>query len=164
VLVGQAVGAGDASRARRSAAAALGLGAGFMLLAAVVLVALPGPLARLFTREAPVVAVTVLLLPIAGVFQVFDGLQVVSIGVLRGVGDTRAPVVLNILGFWLLGLPVSVLLGFGLHAGAVGLWWGLVAGLVAVALSLLLRVRGRMRQALVRVRLDGPAAADPGAA
>ena len=55
-----------------------------------------------------------LLLPIAGVFQVFDGLQVVSIGVLRGVGDTRAPVVLNVLGFWLLGLPVSVWLGFGL--------------------------------------------------
>jgi MATE family multidrug resistance protein len=152
------VGSGDASRARRAAAAALGLGAGFMLLAAVALVALPGPLARLFTQDAAVVAVTVLLLPIAGVFQVFDGLQVVSIGVLRGVGDTRAPMVLNVLGFWLLGLPVSVALGFGLHGGAVGLWWGLVVGLVAVALSLLVRVRGRMRQALVRVRVDDPAA------
>lgn len=158
VLVGQAVGSGDASRARRAATAALGLGAGFMLLAAVALVALPGPLARLFTQDAAVLAVTVLLLPIAGVFQVFDGLQVVSIGVLRGVGDTRAPVVLNILGFWLLGLPVSVALGFGLHGGAVGLWWGLVAGLIAVAVALLVRVRGRMRQALVRVRVDGPAA------
>jgi len=157
VLVGQAVGAGDASRARRAATAALGLGAGFMLLAAVVLVTLPGPLARLFTLDAAVVAVTVLLLPIAGVFQVFDGLQVVSIGVLRGVGDTRAPMVLNVLGFWLLGLPVSVWLGFGLGTGASGLWWGLVTGLVAVALSLLVRLRGRMRRALVRVRVEGPA-------
>jgi MATE family multidrug resistance protein len=159
VLVGQAVGAGDASRARRAAVAAHALGAGFMLLAAVALVALPGPLARLFTREVPVVAVTVLLLPIAGVFQVFDGLQVVAIGVLRGVGDTRAPVVLNVLGFWLLGLPVSVWLGFGFGAGAPGLWWGLVVGLVAVALSLLARVRSRMRRALVRVRVDGGVAA-----
>ncbi len=159
VLVGQAVGAGDASRARRSAAAALGLGAGFMLLTAVVLVSLPGPLARLFTREPAVVAVTMALLPIAGVFQVFDGIQVVSIGVLRGVGDTRSPMVLNVLGFWLLGLPVGVLLGFGLGGGAVGLWWGLLVGLVAVAISLLVRVRWRMRRALVRVRLEGPAAA-----
>ncbi len=156
VLVGQAVGGGNASRARRSAAAALGLGAGFMLLTAIVLVSLPGPLARLFTRDAAVVAVTVALLPIAGVFQVFDGIQVVSIGVLRGVGDTRSPMVLNIVGFWLLGMPISALLGFRLGGGAVGLWWGLLVGLVVVAVSLLLRVRWRMRRALVRLQIEGP--------
>jgi MATE family multidrug resistance protein len=155
VLVGQAVGAGDASRARRAAAASLAAGAAFMLLAGLVLVALPGPLARLFSVEAPVVAVAVLLLPIAGVFQLFDGIQVVSIGILRGVGDTRAPVVLNVLGFWLIGLPASLWFGFGLRAGAAGLWWGLVVGLVVVALSLLTRVRGRMRRSLARVVVNG---------
>jgi MATE family multidrug resistance protein len=155
VLVGQAVGSGDGSGARRAAAASLGAGAGFMLLASLALVALPAPLARLFSAEAPVLAVAALLLPIAGVFQVFDGIQVVSIGILRGVGDTRAPVVLNVLGFWLIGLPASLWLGFGLHGGAAGLWWGLVAGLVVVALSLLVRVRQRLGRALVRVVVDG---------
>ena len=159
VLVGQAVGAGDGPRARRAAAASLGAGAGFMLLAGLALVALPGPLARLFSAEAPVLAVATLLLPIAGVFQVFDGLQVVSIGVLRGVGDTRAPVVLNVLGFWLLGLPASLWFGFGLGGGAAGLWWGLVVGLVAVALSLLARVRQQLGRPLARVAVDGTAAA-----
>ncbi len=154
VLVGQAVGSGDGSRARRAAAASLGAGAAFMLLCGLVLVALPAPLARLFSTEAPVVAVAALLLPIAGVFQVFDGIQVVSIGILRGVGDTRAPVVLNALAFWLVGLPASLWFGFGLKAGAAGLWWGLVVGLVLVAVSLLARVRQRLRRPLTRIVVD----------
>ena len=155
VLVGQAVGAGDGSRARRAAVASLGAGAAFMLLCGLALMTLPGPMARLFSTEVPVLAVATLLLPIAGVFQVFDGIQVVSIGVLRGVGDTRAPVVLNVLGFWLIGLPASLWFGFGLHGGAAGLWWGLVVGLVVVALSLLARVRQRLRRSLARVVMDG---------
>lgn len=154
VLVGQAVGAGDPARARRSAAAALGTGAGFMLLSGLVLFFTPLWLARVYSTDAAVVAVAILLIPIAGVFQVFDGLQVVAIGVLRGVGDTRTPMLVNVLGFWLLGLPVSLWLGFGLGAGAVGLWWGLVAGLAAVALFLLARVRVRFAGALPRVVID----------
>jgi MATE family multidrug resistance protein len=155
VLVGQAVGAGDGARARRAAAASLGAGAAFMMLCGLALVTLPGPMARLFTADAPVLAVAMLLLPIAGVFQVFDGIQVVSIGILRGVGDTRAPVVLNVLAFWLIGLPVSLWLGFGLGGGAAGLWWGLVVGLVVVALSLLARVRQRLRRSLARNVVEG---------
>jgi len=154
VLVGQAVGAGEASRARRAAATSLGLGAGFMLLSGLVFVVIPGPLARLFSAEAPVLAVAIMLLPIAAVFQVFDGIQVVSIGVLRGVGDTRTPVVVNVLGFWLIGLPLSLWLGFGLRAGAAGLWWGLVVGLVVVGLILLVRVRVRLRRSLTRLAVD----------
>jgi MATE family multidrug resistance protein len=155
VLVGQAIGAGDGSRARRAAAAALGAGAAFMLLCGLALMTLPGPMARLFSTEAPVLAVATLLLPIAGVFQVFDGIQVVSIGVLRGVGDTRAPVILNVLAFWLVGLPASLWFGFGLHGGAAGLWWGLVVGLVVVALALLVRVRQRLRRSLARNVVEG---------
>ena len=82
------------------------------------------------------------LIPIAGVFQVFDGIQAVCAGVLRGLGDTRAPFVINLAGFWLAGFPVSVLLGFHTRLGAVGLWWGLVAGPDRrVRALLLLRVR-----------------------
>jgi MATE family multidrug resistance protein len=64
--------------------------------------------------------------------------------------------VVGILGFWLLGLPVSLLLAFGLDYGPAGLWWGLVLGLVVVALFLLLRVRQKLRQPLRRVHLDAP--------
>ena len=79
-------------------------------------------------RDAAVIALAALLLPIAGVFQVFDGLQVVAIGLLRGLGDTRVPVIVNIVGFWCIGMPVSLWLGFGLGYGAVGLWWGSSSG------------------------------------
>ena len=159
VLVGQDVGAGDRSRARRSAAAALVLGAGFMLLSGLAFVGVPGPLARFFSTDAPVLAVATLLLPIAGVFQLFDGIQVVSIGVLRGVADTRAPMVVSLLGYWIVGVPLSVWFGLALGAGAAGLWWGLVVGLVTVAAILLARVRSKLGGALVRLELDEAKAA-----
>ena len=104
------------------------------------------------------VALAAILLPLAGFFQVFDGLQVVALGILRGAGDTRVPMLVNVLGFWMLGLPVSVVLAFRLGGGPAGLWWGLVVGLGAVAAFLLLRVRVRMRRPLARTRLEGEAA------
>jgi len=68
---------------------------------------LPGTLARMLVEHDAVVAVAVLLIPIAGVFQIGDGLQVVAIGCLRGLGDVRSPVAANIVGFWLCGLPLG---------------------------------------------------------
>jgi len=160
VIVGHAVGRGDAAGVRRSTAAALIVGAGFMLCAGALFVGAPELLARLYTSDAAVIALTVQLLPIAGVFQVFDGLQVVSIGLLRGLGDTQVPVITNIVGFWCLGMPVSLWLGFGAGYGAVGLWWGLVVGLVMVALFLILRVRQRQSRELARVIIDDHARPD----
>jgi len=125
-----------------------------MALTAALLIGLPGPLARLYTADAGVLALTVVLLPIAGVFQVFDGLQVVSLGLLRGLGDTRVPVIAGLAGFWGIGMPVSLVLGFVLDFGAAGLWWGLVVGLVMVALFLLLRVLERERRDLARIIID----------
>ncbi|MDQ3949152.1 MAG: MATE family efflux transporter [Gemmatimonadota bacterium] len=151
VRVGRAVGAHDAAAARRAAKVALLLGVGFMCLTAVLFVSVPAPLARTFTPDTRVLGVAVLLIPIAGIFQVFDGIQAVAAGVLRGIGDTRAPLIVNLFGFWLLGVPISVYLGFYTEARAVGLWWGLVAGLGAVAAFLLLRIRTRMRRGLARV-------------
>ncbi len=156
VLVGRSVGRGDAGGARRAARSALAVGVGFMTVTAAILLALPTMLARVYTTEAPVVALAASLLPIAGVFQIFDGIQVVSIGALRGLGDTRAPFVMNLLGFWLLGLPASLLLAFGAGLGAPGLWWGLVVGLAVVGLGLLYRLRGQLRRAVERVRIDRP--------
>jgi multidrug resistance protein, MATE family len=157
VMVGQAVGAGDEAGARRGAGAALLIGAGFMLASGCVLLGIPGPLAGVYSRETAVLGVAVTLIPIAGVFQVFDGVQVVSIGVLRGVGDTRTPLLVNVLGFWLVGLPVSLALAFPLGRGPQGLWWGLVVGLVMVAAFLVVRAIQRLSRPLARVVIDRPA-------
>jgi MATE family multidrug resistance protein len=154
VIVGHAVGRGDASGVHRSTFTALGVGAGFMLLMAALLIGVPEALAGVYTHDAGVLQVAALLLPIAGVFQVFDGLQVVAIGLLRGLGDTRVPMIANIVGFWAIGMPVSLWLAFGLDFGAVGLWWGLVVGLMIVATFLVVRLRQRERQELSRVLID----------
>jgi len=151
VLVGHAIGEGDLAHARRVAASALFAGAAFMLLSACAMLAVPGAFARTYTSVPGVVAVAAALIPVAGVFQVFDGLQVVAAGVLRGAGETRAPLVANVLGFWLIGMPVSLLLGFSAGLGVVGLWWGFVAGLVAVAAFLVVRVRSHLSQDVARV-------------
>ena len=154
VLVGHAIGRSDVAEARRAAAAGLVCGVGFMSASALVMLVVPAWLAGLYSTDAGVVALAASLIPIAGVFQVFDGIQVVSIGILRGVADTRAPMIINVLGFWLVGLPVSAALGFGLRAGPRGLWWGLTAGLVVVALVLIWRVRRRLSGQITRLVID----------
>jgi multidrug resistance protein, MATE family len=159
VLVGHAVGRGDAEGAVREARAALAIGVAFMSAMALMLLVVPVPIAQLYTRDTAVIALAAVLLPIAGAFQIFDGIQVVSVGILRGLADTRAPFVIAVLGFWLLGFPVSLWLGFRTELGAAGLWWGLVVGLVAVAALLLFRVRARFRREIGRVHVDEPAPA-----
>ncbi len=154
VLVGRAVGAGDPHGARRAAGAGLLVGAGFMTCSAILFLSIPGALARLFSTDRPVVVAAALLIPVAGIFQLFDGLQVVAAGVLRGVGDTRVPMLVSLIGFWLIGLPVSAVLSFPLGMGPVGIWWGLAAGLAATAVLLLFRVRARFGRDLRRLLID----------
>ncbi|MCD4749471.1 MAG: MATE family efflux transporter [Thermoanaerobaculales bacterium] len=154
VRVGHAVGAQDPEGIQRATSAALVCGAGFMTMTAALFLFAPMPLAAAYTPVAEVLALAVVFIPIAGFFQVFDGLQVVSAGILRGLGDTRAPVVVNLLGFWLVGMPVSLALAFPLGFGPAGLWWGLVAGLGAVAVFLLLRIRRQLRRDQKRVEVE----------
>jgi MATE family multidrug resistance protein len=135
-----------------------------MACTGIVLLLFPRAIAARYTQELPVAALAATLIPIAGVFQVFDGIQAVCAGVLRGLGDTRAPFLINLAGFWLAGFPVSIALGFHTRLGAVGLWWGFVAGLGAVAALLLLRMRNRLRGAIERTHVEEDAfhfATDP---
>lgn len=154
VFVGRSIGAGDEPAVRRYAVAGLVCGVGFMCVAAAVFLLLPWELARLYSPDAEVATLAAGLIPIAGLFQVFDGTQVVSSGILRGIGDTRFPMVASGVGFWLVGLPLSVLLGFRAGLGAEGLWWGSLVALIAVAALLLYRVRMRLRRSMTRVIID----------
>jgi MATE family multidrug resistance protein len=139
VSVGHAVGAGDGARARRAGWLALGLGTSFMLLAAVVFLVAPGPLIALYTRDPQVMAVGPSLLGLAAAFQIFDGIQTVSTGALRGLGETRVPMLANLVGYWVLGLPLGLSLCFLLHWGIYGLWIGLLLALFVIAATLLAR-------------------------
>jgi MATE family multidrug resistance protein len=153
ILVGQAVGAGDPERARRSAGAGLVIAATVMAFTGVMFLTIPGLLARIYTPDLEVLGLAATLIPVAGIFQVFDGLQAVGSGILRGVGDTLAPMLVNLVGFWMIGLPVSLYLAFPAGLGPLGLWWGMAAGLGAVALFLLIRVRVRFGRDLTRFAL-----------
>ena len=154
VVVGQAVGRGDPAGARRAVGAGLTTVTMFMAGTAVAFLTLPEALARVFSNDPDVVAAAAMLLPIAGVFQIFDGLQVAGAGALRGVGDTRVPMIMNLVGFWMIGLPVSVWLGFRAGVGPQGIWWGLAVGIGVVALLLLGRIRRRFGRELRRLVID----------
>lgn len=154
VRVGLAVGAGNHEGVRRETTAALFCGAGFMVMTGALFVGAARPLASAYTSVPEVLTLAVIFIPIAGFFQVFDGIQVVSAGILRGMGDTKAPVVINLLGFWLLGMPVSLALAFRTNLGPAGLWWGLVAGLGSVALFLLFRINRQLRSEQRRVMVE----------
>ena len=139
VSVGHAVGAGDRERARRAGWLALGLGTSFMLLAAVVFLVAPVPLIALYTRDPAVMAVGPSLLWLAAAFQIFDGIQTVTTGALRGLGVTSTPMIANLVGYWVLGLPLGLILCFVLHWGIYGLWIGLTLALIVIASTLLRR-------------------------
>jgi MATE family, multidrug efflux pump len=136
VRVGFALGRGDRHAAARAGWTALGLGAGLMSAAAILLLTVPEWIARLFTPDAAVIALAVSILRVAAFFQLFDGLQIVVMGSLRGAGDTRTPMVCHLIGYWVIGLPLGALLCFGRGLGAPGLWMGLSAGLIAIGLVL----------------------------
>jgi MATE family multidrug resistance protein len=154
VMVGRAVGRQDIAASRRDAVAALACGVGFMAAMAVLFASIPGALASAFTEDPATHLMAATLIPIAAVFQVFDGTQVISSSILRGAGDTRVPMILHTLSFWAVGIPLGAWLAFDLKSGAPGLWWGLTAGLAAAAVLQVLRVRAKLGGSVHRLVID----------
>ena len=172
VRVGHAVGARDASRAAAAGWTAILLGVVFMVIAATAFLTIPRTLIGFFTRDEAVLALGTSLLFVAAVFQLFDGLQGVTTGVLRGVADTRTPMITNLMAHWLFGLPVGYTLCFTLGVGVIGLWVGLSTGLIIAGVVLLYVWHRRIRalqqlrerpqdRALSDRHLDGVPVRDP---
>ena len=130
VRVGHAVGAGDRPRASAAGWTAILLSTVFMIFAALVFILVPRQLIGLFSKDPDVLTVGASLLFLAAVFQLFDGIQGVITGTLRGIGDTRTPMIVNLVAHWLLGLPISYVLCFVVGWGVYGLWVGLSLGLI----------------------------------
>ena len=167
VKVGHAVGAGDPARASAAGWTAIALGTGFMFASGLLFFAIPHVLIGLFTKDPAVLSVGTSLLRLAAVFQLFDGIQGVITGTLRGLGDTRTPMIVNLAAHWLLGLPVSYTLCFVLGWGVWGLWIGLSLGLIVTGLILLyvwtVKIRHYLSVHSVPVPLAPPARPAPSA-
>jgi MATE family multidrug resistance protein len=149
VRVGYAVGEGRSPR--RAGVVGLSCGAAFMAACGLVFASVPDGLVRLFTEDRSVVLLGSSLVVIAAFFQLFDGLQVVAAGVLRGAGDVRFPFIAAVAAYWGVGFPVAVVLGFPLGLGVRGIWWGLASGLITVSGLLVLRFIRLTRGTIARV-------------
>lgn len=139
VRVGNAIGAGDRAQARLAGNTAIAAGALFMTVSAVVLFTMPRFVLGIYTVDSRVIETAVPLLFWAAAFQLFDGIQSVSTGALRGLGDTHAPFLAGLFGYWAVGLPLGAWLCFSMGYGVAGLWIGLTSGLAIVAAILLAR-------------------------
>lgn len=137
VAVGQAVGRREWDRARRNGFIAIGLGCSFMLCSALAFVLIPQAILNVYTHDSVVLSTGASLLGIAALFQLFDGTQTIATGALRGLGETRGPMLVNLGGYWVVGLPIGYALCFGIGLGVSGLWWGLTVALIAIAITLL---------------------------
>jgi len=165
VRTGQALGRGDALGLRQGAVVAVALSAGLALLTSAVFWIAPEALLSLFIdptdpARPELIAVGTTLLALAAVFQIFDGAQVLAMGLLRGIQDTTVPMVIAAVSYWCVGLPVAYLLGFGLDWAQVGVWLGLVISLVVASFLLLARFWARApRPAAPRPAAPRPRAA-----
>jgi MATE family multidrug resistance protein len=137
VRVGQALGRGDSAGARQEGWTAVRLAMYFMGAMAVVFLAIPGLIARIFTPDPQVIAASTGLLAIAAGFQLFDGAQVVATGALRGMGDSHTAALVNLIAYWFIGIPAGWELCFRYGWGARGVWAGLCIGLVLIGTALL---------------------------
>ena len=136
VSVGRALGAKNRTHAARAGWTALGITVLFEIGSAALFVLFPQQIARVYTHDQKVISLAIKLFAVAAVFQVFDGLQTVATGALRGAGSTRTAMVWNLLGYWGIGLPVGWWLCFVMGWGVVGLWCGLCLALILIGLGL----------------------------
>ena len=112
-----------------------------MIAAELLFLIAPRPILEIYNRDPQILALGAHILMIVAAFQIFDGAQTVFTGALRGLGDTRFPLFVNFVGYWLFGLPLGAWLCFRMRWGLSGLWTGLTLALIAIALLLLARWR-----------------------
>jgi len=144
IRVARFEGQGDRRALRRAARVALVISFGVAVASVILFLSVPGPIVALFLdlkkpESAEILAIGVVLLAVSALFQLADGMQVMALGLLRGVQDTKVPMGLAAVSYWLIGIPCSYVLAFPLGFGGVGLWLGLVVGLVCAAASLMWR-------------------------
>jgi MATE family multidrug resistance protein len=146
VRVGQAIGRKDVLGAADAGGTAIALGAGFMTCASVGLLVFPRWIARMYTPDEAVIHSTISLLAAGAAFQLFDGIQTVATGALRGAGDTRTPMLCHFTAYWIIGLPLGAWLCFDRGWGAFGLWAGLSLALILIGIVLLFAWRRAVRR------------------
>jgi MATE family multidrug resistance protein len=155
VRVGLALGRGDQQGIARSGWTAWVMGVGFMGAMALLMWAIPRPLVVLFLNDVPenaaVIALAVSFLRVAAAFQLVDGAQVIGAGMLRGLHDTRWPLLFALVGYWVIGLGIGIWLAFDRDWNGVGIWVGLASGLGAVAILMLARWNMRARLGLIKI-------------
>jgi len=146
VRVGQALGRKDPHGASRAGWTAMGLGTGFMGCMGILLLTVPQCIARIYSPDPVVIRSASTLLFVGAFFQLFDGMQTVATGALRGAGDTRTPMICHLLFYWVIGLPLGAYLCFRMRWGAAGLWTGLCVALILIGIALLLFWRRREKR------------------
>ena len=156
VRVGQALGREDVRAARRAGAVGIGLSVGVMGVAALGMFLFPRQIASVYSADPKVQAMAVVLLGMAAIFQISDGLQVAGSGALRGLKDTSVPMLITLTAYWGIGLPLAVGLGFTAGLGPQGAWIGLIAGLTVAAVLLNVRFYWKTRT-LLRAEDNAPA-------
>ncbi|MGH7194732.1 MAG: MATE family efflux transporter, partial [Candidatus Saccharimonadales bacterium] len=147
VRVGQALGGGNADAARLAGWTGIGLCAAFEVLSALSMLLFPHAIVGVYTRDSAVAHIAVSLLYMGAIFQISDGLQTSAAGALRGYKDTRIPMIITIIAYWLVGFPLAWLFGIPLHLGPQMIWAGFIGGLTVAAVLLVLRFARLSRNA-----------------
>ena len=151
VRVGQAIGRKDPQGAGDAGSTAIFLGAAFMTCMSIVLLIIPRWIARAYTPDRAIIHSTIFLLAAGAAFQLFDGIQTVATGALRGLGDTRTPMLCHFTAYWIIGLPLGAWLCFTRGWGAFGLWAGLSLALILIGIVLLVVWRRSVSQLAVSI-------------
>ena len=151
IRVSHAVGSGLPRQARQAAQGSLFMTLVFMTISTLIIVLIAPSFAGIFVQDARVVALASHILIVAGLLQIFDGIQIVSAGALRGLHDVKIPTLLNFCGYWVVGLPTSYFLAFHCHWGAIGIWWGLFTGIGVLSCLHFCRLEQTLRKSFIPV-------------